>query len=157
MADIAWKDQYKHPLWQKKRLDVMQANDFACQLCGDKTETLNVHHKTYIKGRKIWDYEVSQLECLCETCHATTHQCKDILAAFLLLLPSSALPSITALIAGYCSGVTGLARIELSPDQVDAIASNDPMAFASGRIGAAARAEHFIASKRCVELSEVDF
>jgi hypothetical protein len=35
---------------------------------------LHVHHKQYIKGRDVWDYEREQLACLCEICHENQHE-----------------------------------------------------------------------------------
>lgn len=77
------KNQYvqklKDPRWQKKRLEVMQANDFCCEMCGDSESPLNVHHKEYFKGYEPWDYEINQLAVICENCHETLHDSFDIL------------------------------------------------------------------------------
>jgi 5-methylcytosine-specific restriction endonuclease McrA len=43
-----WK-LYRHPEWQKKRLEVMQDAHFLCQECGEGQKTLNVHHTYYLK------------------------------------------------------------------------------------------------------------
>jgi hypothetical protein len=62
--------QYKNPLWQRKRLEIMKRDDFACQSCGDTETTLNVHHTCpYRKNTKIWEYEDHELITLCENCH----------------------------------------------------------------------------------------
>ncbi len=70
-------EQYKRPEWQKKRLEVMNLAGFACQNCGDEEKTLNVHHKFYVKGRKVWEYDADDLECLCEPCHEYVHSLRD--------------------------------------------------------------------------------
>ena len=57
----------------------MQANDFCCEVCGDGSTTLNVHHKEYFKGYEPWEYEIGQLSVLCELCHEATHNEFDIL------------------------------------------------------------------------------
>jgi ribosomal protein L37AE/L43A len=57
------------PKWQKKRLEILQRDNFTCQGCLDKESTLHVHHKTYIKGREPWDYDNYNFITLCETCH----------------------------------------------------------------------------------------
>lgn len=59
----------KHPKWQKKRLEVLQAAGFECVCCGGKDKTLHVHHKYYKKGLKPWEYSDCSLLCLCEECH----------------------------------------------------------------------------------------
>ncbi len=61
----------KDPKWQKKRLEVMERDQFTCQSCFDSDSTLNVHHKHYTWGLKPWDYEPDLLITLCESCHET--------------------------------------------------------------------------------------
>lgn len=75
------------PRWQKKRLEVMQENEFSCEICGDTESTLHIHHKQYLKGNEPWDYLVQQLACLCESCHEGTHQLPDILSHVCSFLP----------------------------------------------------------------------
>jgi hypothetical protein len=72
-------EKLKDPRWQKKRLEVMQANDFCCEGCGDGESTLNVHHKEYFKNKEPWEYETKQLACLCENCHEFQHENIDLL------------------------------------------------------------------------------
>jgi hypothetical protein len=67
MSDYSAK--LKDPRWQKKRLEVFNAHDFTCQMCGAKDETLHVHHVNYRKGAKPWEYELHELRCFCERCH----------------------------------------------------------------------------------------
>ena len=69
MAKMTYFEQLRHPNWQRKRLEVMQAADFRCELCDDADSTLNVHHKRYVKGRLAWEYENQELQCLCQPCH----------------------------------------------------------------------------------------
>ena len=69
----------RDPRWQKKRLEVMERAKFACEICGDKTTTLNVHHKFYQKGAKPWEYEDRSLQCLCEPCHKSVTEIRSIL------------------------------------------------------------------------------
>jgi len=61
----------KDPRWQKKRLEVMQRDNFSCTQCEDKTKTLNVHHIHYIRGNNPWEYPLSGLITLCENCHSS--------------------------------------------------------------------------------------
>jgi hypothetical protein len=95
-------EQYKRPEWQKKRLEVMEAAGFACQECGSKEKTLNVHHKFYVKGRKPWEYEATDLQCLCEGCHQRFHELKEQL---LQMIGCNGL-SIDRLV-GYARAVSG--------------------------------------------------
>lgn len=124
MEKLSWSDQYKHPNWQKKRLEVMQAAGFACETCGDKDTTLNVHHKRYVKGRKVWEYAREELQCLCEPCHGEEHSNRELLNR-LLLVSISPLPAAIGLLAGYLEGELALdeadyqAAIEVAEPWVD--------------------------------------
>ena len=69
-AFLTYKEQLQHPLWQKKRLEIMQRDNFSCRQCGDNQNVLNVHHKKYISGNKPWEYPDEDLITLCETCHS---------------------------------------------------------------------------------------
>lgn len=63
----------KNPLWQKKRLKIMNRDNFKCKNCGSEDNTLMVHHKKYIKGRLPWEYADSLLITYCENCHTMKH------------------------------------------------------------------------------------
>ena len=63
----------RDPRWQKRRLEFMSAKGWKCEMCGDDREELHVHHRSYIKGNRPWEYEDSWMECLCGTCHALRH------------------------------------------------------------------------------------
>ena len=47
----------------------MQRADFACEDCGGKDDTLNIHHSYYEKGLMPWEYPDDALHCLCEFHH----------------------------------------------------------------------------------------
>lgn len=72
-----YKEQIKSPKWQKKRLEVMQKDNFTCQLCGNTESMLNVHHLSYHRDRNIWEYEEWELITLCENCHKEEHSSMD--------------------------------------------------------------------------------
>jgi hypothetical protein len=104
MAKKTYYEKLKDPRWQKKRLEVMQQNDFSCEICGDGDNTLNVHHKEYFKDLEPWDYDVSQLACLCESCHENSHDELDVLkwvCSLLKLDGDNNRVEIAYLIAGY--------------------------------------------------------
>jgi hypothetical protein len=77
MSTISYAQKLLDPRWQKKRLEVMQNNDFACNICGDSEATLHVHHNMYLKGKEPWEYELEQFSLLCKNCHAMEHADKD--------------------------------------------------------------------------------
>jgi hypothetical protein len=67
----------RDPRWQKKRLEIMQRDEFMCQNCFDKSTTLNVHHKIYTKGCEPWEYDDDNYITLCEPCHKSSHELID--------------------------------------------------------------------------------
>lgn len=71
MAKQTYSELLKDPRWQKKRLEALQAAEWACQDCGCDERTLHVHHLRY--GSTPWDVELRDLRTLCETCHDTRH------------------------------------------------------------------------------------
>lgn len=73
MAKKTYAEKLKDPRWQKKRLEVLDDNEFTCQSCGDTQSTLHVHHKMYAKGKEPWEYQLDQYAVLCENCHEIEH------------------------------------------------------------------------------------
>lgn len=73
MAKKTYAEKLKDPRWQKKRLEVLNYNDFTCNICNDTESTLHVHHKMYAKGKEPWEYEHEQYAVLCENCHEIKH------------------------------------------------------------------------------------
>jgi Zn finger protein HypA/HybF involved in hydrogenase expression len=69
-----YSEQVKSPLWQKKRLEVLNLRGFKCEICGNEKDQLHVHHRFYIKGRKIHEYDNDVLQVLCEKCHESEHE-----------------------------------------------------------------------------------
>lgn len=64
-----YAEKLKDPKWQRKRLEIMQRDNFTCQICQDTETTLNVHHTVYSKGAEPWEYPPEQLITLCQPCH----------------------------------------------------------------------------------------
>lgn len=78
---MTYVEKLKDPRWQKKRLEILQRDEFECQSCGDKESTLHVHHYTY--SENPWDTPDDDLLTLCEKCHAEVEQLKKDCAFFL--------------------------------------------------------------------------
>jgi len=107
MTKLTYSEQLKHPNWQRKRLDVLQEAGFACDVCGDTETTLNVHHRRYVKGRKVWEYEINELQCLCEHCHQEHHEHRALLDA-ILMDPNVSLAAVIGLVGGFVEGELAL-------------------------------------------------
>jgi len=66
---MAWTDIFKHPKWQRKRLEIMERDAWRCVICHTEDKTLTVHHLLYHKGAKPWEYADEELVTLCQDCH----------------------------------------------------------------------------------------
>lgn len=123
-----YAEKFKDPRWQKLRLEALQAANWTCSLCGDTETTLHVHHRQYFKGHEPWEYQVGQLEVLCETCHEAEHDSQDKLllaCSFVQLNGPTGRPSVASLVAGYCG-------MPMTNELVD-----DPGAYLIGQLAAA--------------------
>jgi hypothetical protein len=69
MAYKMYSEKLKDPRWQRKRLEILDRDEFTCQHCHANTKTLHVHHLDYLPGKEPWDYENYFLLTLCEDCH----------------------------------------------------------------------------------------
>jgi len=56
------------PRWQKRRLEIMQRDNFQCQLCGDTDKMLQIHHVHYCSNNP-WEAENQHLLTVCKDCH----------------------------------------------------------------------------------------
>jgi hypothetical protein len=72
--NYTYREALKDPRWQKRRLEIMDRDNFTCLACGSKTETLNVHHIKY--GSTPWEIDEKYLVTLCEKCHHTEEEYK---------------------------------------------------------------------------------
>lgn len=69
---MTYAEKLKDPRWQKKRLEILNRDNFTCQSAGcyETTKTLHVHHLDYIpESEGPWDYPDYYLMTLCEDCH----------------------------------------------------------------------------------------
>jgi len=77
---MKYADLLRDPRWQKRRLEIMERDEWTCKMCADTESTLTVHHKTYRLDdsspniphgtlRNPWDYLDCDLITLCDKCH----------------------------------------------------------------------------------------
>lgn len=66
---MTYSEKLRDPRWQKRRLEILNRDGWACQFCGDKTNTLHVHHYFYHAGMEPWESTELDLVTLCESCH----------------------------------------------------------------------------------------
>jgi hypothetical protein len=84
MTKMSYAEQLKHPNWQRKRLEVLESADWACEQCDGRDVTLHVHHRRYVKGRMAWEYSEQELQVLCEPCHHLQHEKQELLDRILM-------------------------------------------------------------------------
>lgn len=70
---LTWKEQYRHPNWQRMRLHILNRDNFTCQRCGNHHRLLHVHHTSYLRNGFIWEVDSETLETLCDICHSLEH------------------------------------------------------------------------------------
>ncbi len=64
---MTYPEKLLDPRWQKKRLLVLERDEFTCQSCGDTKSTLHVHHIKYSKTP--WSVKATSLITYCDFCH----------------------------------------------------------------------------------------
>lgn len=99
MDKQTYSELLRHPLWQRKRLEVLEAHQFTCECCQSKDKTLHVHHGYYEKGCMPWEYPNESLHCLCEDCHQYVELSQGLLTRLIACLPVVEL----AALRGYVS------------------------------------------------------
>lgn len=61
---------YQTAEWQRKKNAVLERDNYTCQICGDKSGLMQVHHITYKHCRgKAYNAPMGDLITLCEECH----------------------------------------------------------------------------------------
>lgn len=68
---MTYYEQLKDPRWQRKRLEILNRDNFTCQDCKSENTSLHVHHTHYTKNTLAWEYDSNSLITLCECCHDT--------------------------------------------------------------------------------------
>lgn len=67
---MTYSEKLKDPRWQRKRLQILERDNFTCSQCGDTEDTLHVHHICYPKSRNPWDSDNDTLVTYCAPCHS---------------------------------------------------------------------------------------
>ena len=72
IQEMNYQDFLKTPYWVAIAEKIKKRNDFRCELCGERTKELNVHHPGYeFHGYELQN--ISKLKCLCQRCHNKFH------------------------------------------------------------------------------------
>lgn len=108
---MTYSEKLKDPRWQKKRLEIMQRDEFACRNCGEDKDTLNVHHGYYERGLDPWEYPDDTLHTLCEKCHQEAQEADLVLRR--LLGRMTDLYRVTGYVKGIAIDSYGLNEVRI--------------------------------------------
>ena len=72
-----YSEKLKRPEWQKKRLKILDRDNWECRFCDNKPKSLHIHHTKYSKGEP-WEIEDQYLITLCEDCHNKEHSIRQL-------------------------------------------------------------------------------
>lgn len=67
---------YRRKEWRSFAEQVIKLHEGRCARClttRQQGSVLQVHHPSYVSGRKPWEYSYSECEVLCRGCHAKEH------------------------------------------------------------------------------------
>ena len=88
---MSYRDMLRDPRWQRKRLTILQRDNFRCRACGDRWRELEVHHFRYPKEKPIWEVDDTDLITYCADCHSlATRLLADLRACPLDILKAAA-------------------------------------------------------------------
>lgn len=135
VGKMSYAEQLKHPNWQRKRLEVLGAAEFRCEMCGDSESTLHVHHKQYIKGRMAWEYDAQELAAMCESCHEVAHSRMERRASFLARLDFDGPCSADDFFARGAGAMSGWVSDPKLIEEIGELCRLSPYQFDCGRVG----------------------
>lgn len=96
-----YSEKLKDPRWQRKRLEILQRDDFRCRSCERNDKTLHVHHSYYENGKSPWEYPDDALLTLCVDCHSNVTEKQIELARALASLEPGQIDQVI----GYVRGI----------------------------------------------------
>lgn len=103
---MTYSQKLRDPRWQKKRLQILERDGWACCACGDTESNLQVHHVYYVK-QDPWDYPDNAYQTLCESCHQERQEIVDFgienIRMELKDVPTEILKEVIAAIRGHIS------------------------------------------------------
>jgi len=70
---MAYSEKLKDPRWQKKRLEILERDNWQCQSTGLRNEPLIVHHLRYFPNLDPWEYDEKYLLTISEDEHKRLH------------------------------------------------------------------------------------
>jgi hypothetical protein len=66
---LSYKEQLNHPLWIRKKQEILERDGFCCVICGSELHKLEVHHLCYFPDLLIWEYDNELMISVCGKHH----------------------------------------------------------------------------------------
>lgn len=95
---MTYSEKLQHPKWQKRRLEILNRDNWTCRICQSKDDQLHAHHGYYEKGLDPWDYPDESLWTLCDKCHSQAHLFIFDINKMIGLTPPEFLPHLVEII-----------------------------------------------------------
>lgn len=116
MTKLTYAQQLAHPLWQRRRLEMLASAGWKCAQCDAIEYPLHVHHKQYFKGRMAWEYADHELGVLCVHCHSGHHADEENIKQLLTCVPADVPVAFDmfALLCGFYGKHPGVRELEKS-------------------------------------------
>jgi 5-methylcytosine-specific restriction endonuclease McrA len=110
-----YAEKLRDPRWQKKRLAILERDEFRCRDCCADDKTLHVHHCLYIAGKEPWDYFDEELRTLCEDCHEKRQSLEhDVVLEFKRFIAEKNPAELNDIM---CCLLTGIAFVSVYPPE----------------------------------------
>lgn len=71
---LSYTEQLKHPLWIRKRSQILERDGFSCRICGTNLHRLEVHHLCYFSDLLVWEYDDELMVTVCGKHHEQLHE-----------------------------------------------------------------------------------
>ena len=107
---MTYLEKLQDPRWQKKRLQVMNRDHWACVHCKKSENTLTVHHCRY--SGEPWEVEDQFLMTLCMDCHKTRQEEESDAKLMLAQISSLMEPKEFHEFVGRLASVVTIKRIQ---------------------------------------------
>jgi 5-methylcytosine-specific restriction endonuclease McrA len=66
---LSYGEQMNHPLWFKKRKEILERDGYSCTICGSDIHRLEVHHLCYHTDLLAWEYDDELMVTVCRKHH----------------------------------------------------------------------------------------
>lgn len=93
---MTYAEKLLDPRWQKKRLEVLNRDNWTCCNCGCADTTLHVHHEKY--SGNPWEAKMHQLTTLCKNCHFIEEYIKAYYPAYHKVIVNKGFNKVCAII-----------------------------------------------------------